>query len=199
MSISSLKESNRLIDALLAKALGQPVGGHDQHETDQSLEYADRGGEAVVRLLNTLVIHKGVERIADVHVKGVQLKEHLLEADLQHVTETYDQHDNDRAADGGQRNMPDLAEASSAVHDGRLVQSRVNACQRRQENNRSPAGFLPYDLQHQKGTEIIRFGQKRNRLLQAEQLAEHIVDQTFIAEKIVTMPTTTTQDRKCGM
>ncbi len=183
MSFSSQKESKPLIYALLAEPLRQLVGGHNQHKTDQTLEYADRGGEAVVRLLDPLVIHKGVERIADVHVKGVQLKEHLLEADLQHVAQTYDQHDYDRAADGGQRNMPDLAEAPCAVHDGRLVKSRVDACQRRQENNRSPAGFLPDDLQNQKSSEIIGLGEKWDRLLQAEQFSQHVVNQALVAEK----------------
>src|SRR5699024_10593332 len=82
------------VHALFAEALGQGVRPDHEDQADEALEQAHRGGEAELAVLDAGGVHEGVEDFADVAVHRVQQQEHVLEAELEEVSDREDeQHD----------------------------------------------------------------------------------------------------------
>ncbi len=85
----------------------------------------------------------GVKHIGGCAVHRVLHQEDLLVAGVQKLADLHDQHQDNGAADGGQRDMPHQLPTACAVDLGSLIQLHIHTGQRRQIDDGAVAGLFP--------------------------------------------------------
>ena len=143
-----------------AGPFGQRVGTEDQYDTDQRFKQSDCRRLAVGSLCDAQRVNICIKHLRYGPVQGVAHQEDLFKARIQYITHPQDQHDDDGAADSGQRDMPGLAEAPGPVHNGRFIELQVHARHGGEEYDGSPSSSLPYGLPDDHRAEHVGGGEK---------------------------------------
>lgn len=136
--------------------VSQLVGTQDQQQTDNALHQADGGCGAPFAGEHAVVVDVGVQDLAGPAPHRRLLQDDLLEAHREHRSKSQDQDQDDHRLDPRQRDVPQLADPGRAVNGSRFVKVRVDTGQRSEEQDRSPPGVLPDDLEHQQQLEHVR-------------------------------------------
>ena len=163
----------RRVDAFHAEQLAGVVGRDQQGQSHHRLDDAGRRQEPELRVLLQVPDDVGVQDIRGfVHHRVVQVED-LVETDRQDVAEEDDRHDRDRVGDARQGDVPRHLVPLGAFHLRALVERRIDAGDRRQVDDRGPAGLLPQIGGDQHPAEVVVVDQEAD-LLEAERLEQHV-------------------------
>ena len=109
---------------------------------------------------------------------GVLHQEDLFVAGVQQRADLHDEHQDDGAADGGQRDVPHQLPAAGAVDLGGFIQLGIDAGEGREVDDRAVTGLFPEVLTDDHRREELGIGHDVGGVLFAEHLDQHMIGDT---------------------
>ncbi len=165
-----------------AGSFDDQIGRQQEGEVDNGIEQPDGRAEAVARFQNPFAVYVSSDHVSRFVGHRVVQKQYFLVANRHDGAHPQYEQNRNRRQNARDGNMQDPLEASRSVNLGRFVQGRIDARDRRQVNNRTPAYLLPNARGYVEKPEPFGLLQEQERL-QTES-GDDLVDQAVGGQEI---------------